>query len=154
MRPLPGDVTIPHMTAVLMSLRDTRVGDAMTEGVVSCAPETPLLEVAGLMVRERIHAVYVFEDEGRPGSGTAERWGLVSDLDLVAAARAGLATATARDAAVMPFVTVGSDDTLDRAARLLAENGVSHLAVVDPTTREPVGVVSTLDVAAVVARAA
>jgi CBS domain-containing protein len=29
----------------------------------------------------------------------------------------------------------------------MAESGVSHLAVVDPATRRPVGVLSTLDIA-------
>jgi CBS domain-containing protein len=33
----------------------------------------------------------------------------------------------------------------------MAESGVSHLAVVDPNTDRPVGVVSTLDIAGAVA---
>jgi CBS domain-containing protein len=33
----------------------------------------------------------------------------------------------------------------------MTESGVSHLAVVDPRTRRPVGVVSTLDIARAVA---
>jgi len=33
----------------------------------------------------------------------------------------------------------------------MAESGVSHLAVVDPLTRRPVGVVSTLDIARAIA---
>ena len=115
----------------------------MTTGVVACEPETPLREVAQLLASRRIHAVYVFDAAGR--------WGLVSDLDLVAAARADLATMTARDVAVTPFVTVCDDDTLDRAAQLLAENGVSHLAVVAAHPARPVGVLSTLDVARAVA---
>jgi len=123
----------------------TRVAAAMTTGVISCEPETPLAEVAEIMAERRVHAVYVFDGDGN------ELWGLVSDLDLVAAARGELEKLTARDAAVTPLVAVASDDRLDRAAQLLAENGVSHLAVIDPSTRRPVGVLSTLDLAQVIA---
>lgn len=126
----------------------TLVAEAMTGGVISCGPETPLREVARLMVERRVHAIYVFADEPHGGGAL---WGLVSDLDLVAAARGALDGATARDAAVTPLVSVRSDDSLDRAAQQLAENGISHLAVIDPLTGRPVGVLSTLDIAAVIA---
>jgi CBS domain-containing protein len=117
----------------------------MTTGVISCPPETPLREVAEIMAGHRVHAVYVFDDEA------GELWGIVSDLDLVAAARGDLEHLTARDASVTPLVSVETYDSLDRAAQLLAENGVSHLAVIDPSTRRPVGVLSTLDLAQVIA---
>jgi CBS domain-containing protein len=123
----------------------TRVAAAMTTGVISCPPDAPLKEVAEIMAERRVHAVYVFDDE----AGTL--WGLVSDLDLVAAARGDLERLTARDASVTPLVAVETHDSLDRAAQLLAENGVSHLAVIDPATRRPVGVLSTLDLAQVIA---
>ena len=97
------------------------------------------------MTRNRVHAVYVF-DYGIEDDETVVPWGLVSDLDLVAAAR-GDFDRTARDASVTPLVTVSASDTLDHAAQLMSEYGVSHLAVVDPTSGHPVGVVSTLDLA-------
>jgi CBS domain-containing protein len=122
----------------------TRVAAAMTTGVISCPPQTPLRDVARIMASHRVHAVYVFDDEA------GELWGLVSDLDLVAAARGDLDRLTARDASVTPLIAVQSDDLLSRAAQLLAENGVSHLAVLDPAAR-PIGVLSTLDLARVIA---
>jgi CBS domain-containing protein len=118
----------------------------MTTGVICCPPDTPLQEVAEIMAGHRVHAVYVFDDDA------GELWGQVSDLDLVAAARGDLEHLTAKDASVTPLIAVETDDSLDRAAQLLAENGVSHLAVVDPSTRRPVGVLSTLDLAKVIAR--
>ena len=135
------------MTAIAAtrSLVTARVAEAMTPGVICCSPDTPLRHVAAIMARERVHAVYVFAVD------TPEDWGLVSDLDLVAAARADLDALTARDAAVTPFVTTSTDDGLDHACQLLAENGVAHLAVLDPRTHMPVGVLSTLDVARVLA---
>jgi CBS domain-containing protein len=122
----------------------------MTHGVICCRPDTPLREVAAIMVRARVHAVYVF---ARPATDAEPKlWGLVSDLDLVAAGRADIDALTASDASVTPLVTIRPDDRLDHAARLLADNGVSHLAVVDPFTLQPVGVLSTLDVARLLAR--
>ena len=46
---------------------------------------------------------------------------------------------------------IAPDETLERAAQLMAENAVAHLVVVDPDTGHPVGVLSTLDVAAALA---
>jgi CBS domain-containing protein len=123
----------------------------MTVGLISCPPDTPLREVAAIMTDARVHAVYVFDyAEGE----AAALWGLVSDLDLVAAARGDITRVTARDASVTPLVTVSDDDLLGRAAQLLAENSVSHLAVLDRATDRPVGVLSTLDLARVIAGAA
>ncbi|HEY1367744.1 MAG TPA: CBS domain-containing protein [Gaiellaceae bacterium] len=130
-----------------------RVADAMSHALVSCTPETPLVGVAALMSRRRIHAVYVF-DYGDDADVSPELWGLVSDLDLVAAARAGLAGRTAAGSAVEPLVTVMSDDRLEHAAQLMAEHGTSHLAVLDSRTHRPAGVISTLDIARLLAESA
>lgn len=104
------------------------------------------------MARERVHAIYVF-DYGEEDDETVQLWGLVSDLDLVAAGRGDIDELTARDASVTPLVSARSDESLSRAVQLLTENGVSHLAVIDPYTRRPVGVLSTLDIARVLADA-
>lgn len=128
------------------SLKAMKVSDAMTTGVIRCAPHTPLRHVAAIMTEERVHAVYVF-DYGDEDDVAPELWGLVSDLDLVAAARGDIDARTAHDASVTPLVDVRSDDSLDRAAQLMSEHGVSHLAVLEPGTRRPIGVLSTLDIA-------
>lgn len=142
----------PLVDAPLRTL-DSAVADAMTTGVINCAPHTSLVAVARLMVEHHVHAIYVF-DYGDEDDETTSMWGLVSDLDLVAAARSDFARLTARDASVTPLVSVESDDRLDKAARLMAEYGVSHLAVLDPESRRPVGVLSTLDIARTLAQTA
>ncbi|HEV8463117.1 MAG TPA: CBS domain-containing protein [Gaiellaceae bacterium] len=122
------------------------VADAMTVGIVSCAPDTPLREVAALMARHNVHAVYVYDEPGT----TAEEWALVSDLDLVAAWPV-LDDRTAGNSAVTPLVSIEAEDSLERAAQLMMETGSTHLAVVARMTGQPVGVLSTLDIARVVA---
>jgi CBS domain-containing protein len=128
------------------------VEDAMTKGIISCAPEATLPQVAELMARHGVHCVFVF-DYGDEDDENVELWGLVSDLDLVAGAWAGDDRRTAGGSAVTPLVTVTSDDVLRHAAQLMAERGTAHLAVVEPRTKRPVGVISTLDIARIVARA-
>lgn len=134
------------------ALETVPVADAMTSGVIRCSPETPLASVARLMTRHRLHAIYVF-DYGTEDDETVALWGLVSDLDVVAAALGHFDGTTARESAVTPLMTVASDEPLDHAARRMAETGVSHLAVLDPSSGRPVGVLSTLDIVRFLARA-
>ena len=119
--------------------------DAMRLGVVSVAPDTPLREIARIMATYRIHAVVVSEIEGdRP-------WGIVSDLDLADAAAKDLDKLTARHTWRSRLVTIDADASLARAAQLMAEHRVAHLVVVQPHSGHPVGVLSTLDLAGVLA---
>ena len=142
--------TTPRSYSGPVSYSTANVADVMTEGLISCAPSTPLRGVARLMARHRVHSVFVF-DYGQEDDENTELWGIVSDLDLVAAAWADVDELTAGESAVTPLVYVSKHDDLRRAAQLMAESGVSHLAVVDPTTDRPVGVISTLDIAQAIA---
>lgn len=132
------------------TLGTASVADAMTSGVIRCCPDTPLRTVARMMAEHGVHAIYVF-DYGDEDDETVALWGLVSDLDLVAAADAGLDEMTARGSAVTPLVTIASTDLLADAAHRMTETGVSHLAVLDPSTGRPSGVLSTLDIVRFVA---
>lgn len=122
------------------------VGDVMHAGVVTCPREARLAEVAELMATHRIHCVVV------GNAGEEAPWGIVSDLDLAAMFAAGeLVGKCAGESAATPVLMVTPDETLRRAAQLMAEHGSAHLVVVDPGSLEPVGILSTLDLAAVVA---
>lgn len=126
-------------------LEALRVADAMHVGVLTCDREAPLTDVAATMARESVHCVVV--DSGS-GESTAP-WGLVSDLDLVAAATVrSLDEQTAGGSAATPLVMVTPDERLNRAAQLMTEHGTSHLLVVEPRGGVPVGVLSTIDIAA------
>jgi CBS domain-containing protein len=128
-------------------LASTRVADAMHEGVIVCERDEPLSLVARLMSEHRVHCVVVGGEAGR-------LWGIVSDLDLVAAAAVRpLDEQTAGGTAVTPIVAVSPEDSLQQAAELMTAYGVAHLVVVEPETGRPVGVLSTLDLAAALAAA-
>jgi len=127
------------------------VGDAMSRGVISCPPETPLRVVAQMMATFGVHAIFVF-DRVDPLDEAPRLWGVVSDLDLVAAAQLDLDSLTAGSAAVTPLVTVKADGSIPEAGSLMSQYGIAHLAVTDPASRNPIGVISTLDVARAIAR--
>jgi CBS domain-containing protein len=125
------------------------VGDAMSHGVISCPPETPLRTVARMMATHGVHAVFVFEYSEEDES--PRLWAVVSDLDLVAATRLDLDTLTAGATAVTPLVTVAADRSIGEAGSLMAQYGIAHLAVTDPGSHRPIGVISTLDIARAIA---
>ena len=118
-----------------------RVSDCMHAGILTCASETPLAEVAAIMTEHRVHAVAVT----RTGGGRPV--GVVSDLDVVTAAASGTDPSALEAAATEPL-TVSAGESIRRAAQLMAEHGVAHLLVLDPASGYPVGVLSTLDIAA------
>lgn len=137
-----------HTTAdVATRLRETRVGDVMTAEIVTCTPDVPLAEVANLMVANRIHSVVVLAPPARDTPPEDERWSVLSDLDLVAAAPWGDALAGAGTIAASPRVVVHPGDSLAAAALAMAENATAHVLVVASPGDEPVGILSALDVA-------
>jgi len=126
------------------SFEKAQVCDAMHPGIVSCTRDTSLRTVARIMAERHIHSVVV-SDLG----GDGPNWGVVSDVDLLGAAEGDLDGLTAGRAAGTEAPTVAPDETLSRAAQVMAEHGVSHLIVVE--AGRAVGVVSTLDVAGIIA---
>jgi CBS domain-containing protein len=126
------------MTVYLPELETGTVAEAMTPGVITCLPVTPLRVVARMMARHRVHAIVVFASDDR-----LHPWGVVSDLDLVGAIGTH---ANAGAVAASPVVTVTPDLLLHHAAALMAENETTHLLVISDTGL-PVGVLSSLDVA-------
>jgi CBS domain-containing protein len=48
-------------------------------------------------------------------------------------------------------LTVRPEESLERAAQLMAEHDVTHLVVIQPHSGQPVGIVSALDVAGALA---
>jgi CBS domain-containing protein len=135
--------TAPTQTGrTAQTMRNVRVDAAMHEGVLTCGRDESLSAVARLMADHRVHSVVVTDEP----SDAPSLWGVVSDLDLVAAASVrDLEQQVAGVAAATPALMIAPDDTLQRAAQLMVEHALTHLVVVEGG--RPVGVLSTLDVA-------
>ena len=126
------------------SLQNALVQDAMRPGIMTCPPDADLASVARIMATNHVHAVVVSGIEPVPG-GERLTWGLLTALDLVAAALPGCTAEEAGDLASSEIVTVEAGEPLQRAAQLMVEHQLTHLMVV--AGAEPVGILSTLDVA-------
>jgi CBS domain-containing protein len=136
---------------MVRSSTSTRVGDVMHHGVIDTPPQTSLREVAELMADKRVHCVVV---EGLARGAHREEelvWGIVSDLDLIKAVAAGRREVSAGEIAATEIVTVEATDTIEQVAQLMAEHECTHLIVISELG-EPVGVISSLDVAGEVTR--
>jgi CBS domain-containing protein len=115
-----------------------------SNGILSCTPDTPLAEVAEMMAVNRVHAIVVVDD-------TDAEPPVISDQDLTGAVATGhFDELCARDVAGTEALSLPASETLARAAQLLSDHRVSHLIVRDER-RDPVGVISTLDIAAAIA---
>ena len=114
----------------------------MHAGIITAPPDATLAEVAKVMAAHRVHCVAL----ERPGAALPT---LVTTADLVGAVPGWRAGARAADLAAAAVVTVDEHDTLDVAARRMVEHGTARVVAVDAQGR-PSGLVSTLDVAAVV----
>jgi CBS domain-containing membrane protein len=127
-------MTAKRATASQSDPRAARVRDLMTEKVVSVGPGTDLLTVRNLMDDRLIRHLPVVED------GMVV--GLISQRDLlrVAADRSDLPLSLAldvlrmtraRDVMTRDVETVGADDALADAARLMLDNKYGCLPVAD-----------------------
>ena len=132
------------------AVRDALVGDVMSAPVVTCLPSVPLTEVAELMMRHRIHAVVVLADPAGQLEDD-EDWGVISELDLVGGACLADADLPAGRVAGTPPVMIGREESVERAAFLMADYQVTHLLVVEGG--RAVGIISALDMARAMAQA-
>jgi CBS domain-containing protein len=132
------------------SLAHATVGEAMHPGILSCPADATPTTVARMMATHHVHCVAVMKPAHDPPGGPYV-WGIISDLDLV---RAGLrldGDDTAEVLAQQPVVSVKPTMSLTDACALMLANGVSHIVVIHPETLLPIGVLSTLDVAGILA---
>ncbi len=123
-----------------------RVHDVMRIGIVTCEPDTSLRDACRIMVSYQIHSLLV----GNPASAGSP-WGIVTDMDIAAAATSDSSKVTAADLASRLLITVPANETLSAAAHAMVDHKCSHLLAVQPETGRPVGVISALGIASVLA---
>ncbi|HET8979076.1 MAG TPA: CBS domain-containing protein [Solirubrobacteraceae bacterium] len=144
--------TVKNLTGsfVMPTLEHATVSDAMHPGVLSCEPDATATELARLMSAQHVHCIVVMGIAHDAG-GESLVWGTITDLDLLRAGLAGGAEQTAQAIARHTTLSVEPTMPLRAAGRLMLEQGVSHLLVVEPRAQRPIGVLSSLDLAGVMA---
>jgi CBS domain-containing protein len=134
-----------------------KIGELMTTDPVAVGPETPLKDVAAILLEHRISGVPVIGER-------LEVLGVVSEADIIAKAAGPdtdgpriiswllgdrhvdvqkLTARTAAEAMGSPAITVGVADTVAEAARLMTEHGIKRLPVVEDDTL--IGIVTRTD---------
>lgn len=137
---VPLTFPIPYSGSYLTpAYEEATVGEAMRPGVLACPADSSVVDVARVMASNHVHCVVLPQGTG---------WALVTS-------RAVLESAVRDDGATaaeiaIEAMTVTARDPLARAAARMVETGAEHALVVDSGGR-PVGVLSSLDVAGIVA---
>jgi CBS domain-containing protein len=119
------------------------VRQIMTSSPACCAPDTPLPEVARMMIRHDCGEIPVLE------SRTQKPIGVITDRDItVRSVAQGInpLNLTARDCMTSPVVTVEPKDSLDECARTMEEKQLRRVLVVDDEGCV-CGIVSQADIA-------
>jgi CBS domain-containing protein len=132
------------------ALEHATVADAMHRGVMACDPDSTLTEVARMMATHHVHSLAVMGLSGA-AAGELLAWGVITDRDVLSAGMRNEDSRTAQTLARHCVLTVEPATPLREAGELMLATGDSHLLVINPDTQHPVGVVSTLDVAGVLA---
>ena len=118
-----------------------KVHEVMTDSPRCVTPETPVAEAARLMKSEDVGSLPILEGE--------KLTGIVTDRDIVLQAVAegkNPSGMPVREVASRDLVTIGQDEDLSEALRLMASHQVRRIPVVDQDNRL-VGVVAQADVA-------
>ena len=131
------------------AMQRTTVREAMHPGIVACTPTATLAEVAHIMASCQVHSVSVVASAP---AGPPSISGILSDADLLRWATAGSARLPAGAIASEAGAWVTPDASVQEAAEVMAERGVTHLVVVDTDRHVPLGIISALDVAKILAR--
>ena len=120
----------------------TTVTSVMTANPASATPETPLRDVARLMIENDCGQIPVVDTKGMPV-------GVVTDRDIavrIVAEGRDTMNATASDAMSAPVQSIREDSTLKDAAELMEASKIRRVPVVDKQGKLT-GIVSLADIA-------
>jgi CBS domain-containing protein len=126
----------------LPSVRDTFVGNVMSETVQTVPADASAAEAAGRLFESDIGSLLV-------GNGSAPPEGIITETDFVElTARArDPETTTVKRCMSSPVITVSIRTRLAEAARRMNEEKIKKLPVVTEETNRVEGIVTTTDIA-------
>jgi CBS domain-containing protein len=142
--------TTPPSTTATTRMLTTSVADAMHKQILTCSHRSTITEVAQLMTIHQAQCVAVVDSaECAPGHRVIR--GIVSAGDLLRWAAGPYTHLSVSELTHDPVVTVAPTRSIQDAAERMAGHDIDHLLVIDPDHQTPVGILSALDVARVLA---
>jgi len=106
-----------------------KVKDVMTRGVITVAEELSVKEAACVLADYEISGVIVVNEKN-------EFSGIISEMDIVRAYGKDLEKLRVSDIMRKPIITISKEDDIEEAARLMSENQIHRLLVIDGETGE------------------
>lgn len=116
----------PSQRSAGLRSNDLRVRDIMVHAPMTCPPDTPLAEAAGLMAERRISSILVSEGERLLGIWT-EHDALGHEFGDPAATEIPISTVMSS-----PVATISSEASASDAALRFKQQGFRHFVVIDP----------------------
>ena len=123
------------MSTAYQRAPDELVSGSMTRKLLTCAPDTTLVEAAHRMADRRVSAILVTENDGLVG--------ILTERDVLKAVGNDSISCSVADCMTHDPITVGLDASNGEAASLMIHGGFRHVPVVDG--EQLVGIVSIRD---------
>ena len=129
----------------MTTINVVKVSDLMTKAAVTDAPDDTLAEAAAKMRQQQTGSLLVME-----GNDLA---GIVTERDVLKVVGAGQdpKAVSLRDVMTSDVVTIGPDQSVQDAARIMFDHWFRHLPVTSPEGKV-VGIISLRDLLTLVAR--
>lgn len=106
-----------------------KVKDVMTKGVISIADELSVKEAACVLADYEISGVVIVNKKN-------EFSGILSEMDIVSALGKDLEKTRVSDIMTKPIITITKEEDIESAARIMKENNIHRLLVVDEQSSE------------------
>jgi len=121
--------------------KEKRVRDVMTRGVVTVSFDTPVSEIAKLLVRECISGIAVTAPDD-------EIVGVISEIDIIKVFDKDWDKLTAEDAMSSVVRTIDPETTLRKAADIMRDLNIHRLLILSlrPAYGVPIGILTASDI--------
>ncbi|MBA7521188.1 hypothetical protein ES705_13291 [subsurface metagenome] len=121
--------------------KEKRVRDVMTRGVITVALDTPVSEIAKLLVKEEVSGVAVIVPDG-------EVVGVISEIDIIKFFDQNWDNLTAEEVMSTFVRTIDAEMTIKKAADIMRDLNIHRLLILSlsPAYGVPIGILTASDI--------
>ncbi|MBC8520632.1 MAG: CBS domain-containing protein [Methanomicrobia archaeon] len=121
--------------------KEKRVRDVMTRGVITVALDTPVSEIAKLLVKEEVSGVAVIVPDG-------EVVGVISEIDIIKFFDQNWENLTAEEVMSTFVRTIDAEMTIKKAADIMRDLNIHRLLILSlsPAYGVPIGILTASDI--------